>query len=283
MGLIREDIVKKDENESAIILYDSKCGNSKSIAIGLSRGLEAGGFSVDCTSIRGYDVNQLPPYDLIGIGAPANSGKLSKQMRNFLSSLMGLKFAGKKAFVFEIKEKCLFGRSVGKRVSDHLKKVNMEIIHPVISGIPTSVEGPLEGDLQSKMEEIGLEISNKYRVEKTEREGLRVLVKWNRFKWLLVGGGPLFFFIRAIQLALTGNGCLGEMGLLFSWVLVFFEISISGVAALGGLLRWMKGNLPKRNGIWKSWFSRKFVLLSVVGTYMLHFIRVILWISFCVI
>ena len=114
-------------------------------------------------------------------------------------------------------------------------------------------------------------------------QGMRIYIEWNRLKWLLVAGGPLFFFIRAINLALTGNGCLGAMNLGYSWVLLFFEMAISGVAAIGGLVLWIKVPSSKDGRPWRTVDAKKLVLSIAISTYLLHFARVILWVAFCVI
>jgi len=86
-----------------LVLYHSVYGNTKKVALSLSRGLEAGGFHVDCISIEDYSEVNFDEYEIIGIGGPTHFCGPSKKMRFFLKYFSKLNLWNKKAFAFETK------------------------------------------------------------------------------------------------------------------------------------------------------------------------------------
>ena len=74
--------------KKALILYDSLYGNTKKVAMSLSRGLESGGLYVDSSSIEDFETVKLNNYDIIGIGGPTHFHGASKKMKLFLLLLM---------------------------------------------------------------------------------------------------------------------------------------------------------------------------------------------------
>ena len=102
----------------------------------------------------------------------------------------------------------------------------------------------------------------------------------NQLKWILLGGGPIFFLVRAIYLASTGGDTFSTIKPVFSWFLMFTEISFSGIAisaGIIGLILWKReltqGKLQYKRNL------RKIVLFAGISTYIVHFIRVAIWLS----
>jgi flavorubredoxin len=151
--------------KKAVILYDSVYGNTKKVAMSLSRGLEAGYIYVDCISIHDFDIKELINYDLIGIGGPTHFHGASKQIKLFLSKIKHLRFENKYGFAFETKADFKLAGSAGKKIKKYLKKIGVKIIHPIIAGIVLDKEGPLEQSTSMTMEKIGLSISEKLNIE----------------------------------------------------------------------------------------------------------------------
>ena len=87
--------------KKAVILYDSVYGNTKKVAMSLSRGLEAGGLHVDSNSIKDFNIGEMVNYDIIGIGGPTHYHGASKKMKSFLNKIKHHKMEGKYGFVFE--------------------------------------------------------------------------------------------------------------------------------------------------------------------------------------
>jgi flavodoxin len=156
--------------KKALILYDSVYGNTKKVAMSLSRGLEAGGFYVDCSSIQDFDIGELKNYNIIGIGGPTHYHGASKKMKLFLSRMKHLKMENIYGFAFETKGDFRLAGSAAKRITRYLNKVNIKIIHDTITGIVLDQEGPLKDDTQDLMEQVGLNISSKINNNNIESE-----------------------------------------------------------------------------------------------------------------
>ena len=107
---------------------------------------------------------------------------------------------------------------------------------------------------------------------------LKILL--NQFKWILLGGGPIFFFVRAIYLASTGGDTFSTINPTFSWFLLFSEISLSGIAGcvgIVGLILWK--NELNQIKIQVKQNLKRIVLFAGISTYIVHFIRVAIWLS----
>jgi hypothetical protein len=113
---------------------------------------------------------------------------------------------------------------------------------------------------------------------------MKTQVLLSRIKWILLAGGPIFFCIRAIGLASSGGDCFGTINPLPSWVLLISEIMISGTAAIAGVIGLIQWFMFKKQDIEKSNKDlRKVIVFTGITAYLIHFIRVAFWISFCVI
>ena len=147
--------------KKAIILYDSLYGNTRKVAMSLTRGLESGGVYVDVIPIQDFEMNQLNNYEFIGIGGPTHFHGASKPMKSFLSKIEHLILKNKVGFAFETKADFKFSGSAAKHIVRSLKQMNIRVIHPIITGIVLNKEGPLEDSTSSSIEQIGLSISEK--------------------------------------------------------------------------------------------------------------------------
>ncbi|MFX1364784.1 MAG: flavodoxin family protein [Promethearchaeota archaeon] len=277
----------------ALIVYDSIYGNTKKVAMSLSRGLEAGGIHVDCYFIQDLDLASIDNYSIIGIGSPTHFRGSSKRIKIFLKKLPYYKIEKMQAFVFETKADFKLAGSSAKRIIKYLKMRRIEIIYPPITGIVLDKEGPLKEHTSDFMEQIGLKISDKlnnnikqneipFRTKKLIKSNDFVFL--NRLKWLLLSGGPLFFFIRALYFVSIGGDCFSTINPIFSWFLLLSEVIISGLAGLSGiigLLLWIKGK--KQRILIKKAHLHKIILFAGFTSYIVHFIRVAIWLRFCVI
>ena len=279
--------------KKALILYDSVYGNTKKVAMSLSRGLEAGGVYVDSSSIQDFDIRELKNYDIIGIGGPTHFHGASKQMKLFLKKIKHVKMEDKYGFAFETKADFRLAGSAAKKIIRNLKNMKLKIIHPTITGVVLDKEGPLQETTSDMMEQVGLNISDKVNNSNTQKDvnrGIKNLKNssvnfyFNRLKWILLGGGPIFFFVRAIYLANTGGDCFGTINPIFSWFLLLLEIVLSGTtgsAGIASLILWKR--VENQTTILRKLNMRKIVLFTGSTTYIVHFIRVAIWIILCVI
>jgi flavodoxin len=278
--------------KKVLILYDTVYGNTRSVAMALSRGLEAGNFYVDCSSILSVDPGEIINYDVIGIGGSTHFHGSSKEMKSFLKRIEHLKMENKRGFVFETRGDFRFAGSAANKIMKILRRMKLKIIHPVITGIVLDKEDPLQLKTLERIEQIGLEISDKLNgtvmmTNKNEedleikRRSIKAIL--NYLKWILIGGGPIFFFIRALNLASTGGDCFGTIIPGVSWFLLLLEIIISGLTGVFAILALNLLKLRREKGVTLGRFNiKKLILFTGVSSYSIHFIRVGIWITLCV-
>ena len=102
-----------------------------------------------------------------------------------------------------------------------------------------------------------------------------------RIKWLLIVGGPLFFLVRAIQMAITGGDHFGTINPIMSWILLISEIMISFAAVYWGSSKFF---YSRKEGLKIGEVEMsKMIFYSGISSYITHFIRVAIWITLFVI
>jgi len=156
---IRNHLEVNPDLRKAIVIYDSKFGNTEKIAKALSEGMKKEGLEVDCVRIDNVDLDKLTEYEIIAIGAPTQMFSISNHMKEFLKKLENLNLRDKRAFAFDTKLKSRFAGSAAKGIEKRLKKLNMTIIKPYASATVKGVEGPLEEGAEEKFTQIGSEIT----------------------------------------------------------------------------------------------------------------------------
>ena len=87
--------------KKAIILFDTKFGNTKKIAKALALGMEKQGIKVDCVNVENVQVDILAEYDLVAIGGPTHGFGMSAPMKTFVKKLENLNLKNKSAFAFD--------------------------------------------------------------------------------------------------------------------------------------------------------------------------------------
>ena len=191
--------------KKVLILYHTVYGNTKKVAMALTRGLEAGDLYVDCISIQEFDFQEINNYDVFGIGGPTHFYGVSKSMKSFLKHLKSLKLENKQGFAFETKSVFKLAGSASKKIVRELKNLKFSIVYPAITGIVLGKKGPLQEKILDKIEQIGLLISDNIisnGINHDENQGINKIKNssakriLNYLIWILLGGGPIFFFIR---------------------------------------------------------------------------------------
>jgi flavodoxin len=139
----------------ALIIFDTKFGNTEKVARTLAEGMKTQGVNVDCIETGEVDISKLGDYDLLVIGGPTHGLGLSKPMKDFLQKLEDVNIGGKRAFAFDTKLKSRFAGSAGKRIEKKLKKLGASIVKSHVSAIVKGNEGPLEDGAEETFEQIG--------------------------------------------------------------------------------------------------------------------------------
>ena len=127
----------------AIVLYDTRFGNTERLAKSLIAGLrEATAIhDVSCTNTKDVSfLNPLKEYDLVCIGAPTEGFTSSKSMKEFISKLKGTDLSGKYGFAFDTKLDSRFSGSAAKYIEKALVNQGLKIIAPRESAIVFSIK-----------------------------------------------------------------------------------------------------------------------------------------------
>ena len=160
----------------AVVIYDSRFGNTERIANALAEGMKEQGVKVDCIKVDKVDVSKLSEYDLLAIGGPTHMRGVSEPMKAFLEKLRSVDMKGKKAFAFDTKVQAWWAGSAGKGIEKGLKRLRMSIVKPRSSAIVTGREGPLKEGMKELFKQVGVEIQNQF------NELLGVMMVWNNKK-----------------------------------------------------------------------------------------------------
>ncbi len=149
--------------KKAIVIYDTRFGNTEKIARALARGMEKQEVKVDCFKVDEVDVQKLVEYDFLAIGGPTHMLGMSEPMKEFLENLNSVDISGKKGFCFDTRNQSRFNRfdlnSAAKRIEKKMKRMRVKMIKPRKSVIVEGREGPLEEGAQEKFEKLGKEIA----------------------------------------------------------------------------------------------------------------------------
>ena len=147
------------KSQRAIVIFDSKFGNTGAIAKSFAGGLQRAGLKADCLNIRDITVETLVDYDLIAIGAPTQALTASKPMKDFLRKLEGIDaLKGKRAFAFDTKFDSRISGSASKYIENKLSKLGMEIVKHRQSAIVKKTAGPLKEGEPETFDRVGFEI-----------------------------------------------------------------------------------------------------------------------------
>lgn len=143
----------------AIVIHDTKFGNTEKVAKALGLGMKERGIEVNCFKVGEVQIDKLTGYDLVVIGGPTHKLGLSEPMKDFLGKLEHADLRGKKAFVFDTRLKIRFAGSAGKRIEKELRRLRMSVVRPYSSAIVKGREGPLEEGVDEMFKQIAAEIT----------------------------------------------------------------------------------------------------------------------------
>jgi len=150
----------------AIIIFDTRYGNTEKIAKSLERGLNQTGIETVCVNTRDVTVDLLKQYDMFGVGAPTQFMTASRPMKKFLGKLKSMNLFGKYGFAFDTKFDSRMSGSAAKFIEEKLKNLGLEIIAPresaIVFGMNEKEGGAIlkEGE-ETRFEQIGLRIGTR--------------------------------------------------------------------------------------------------------------------------
>lgn len=145
--------------KKALIIYDSKFGNTGKIAKALAAGMQERGTAAECANVEHADIDTLSEYDLLAVGGPTHAFTASVPMKAFLAKLERADVRDKKAFAFDTKLASRFAGSAGKAIEKRLQKLQMNVVKPHASAIVMGREGPLKDGEEEAFKQIGAELA----------------------------------------------------------------------------------------------------------------------------
>lgn len=145
----------------AIVIFDSKFGNTEKVARALALGLKDGGIETDCMRF-----DQVPPdgfrtSDLIAIGGPTQNRKVSAPLDRWLQGLSNSDLAGKQGFAFDTRYRSRFAGSAAKGIEARMQSLAMRVVLPPASAIVLGNQGPLEPGSEETFRRIGTDIAKR--------------------------------------------------------------------------------------------------------------------------
>jgi flavorubredoxin len=142
------------EAAKAIVLYDTRYGNTERVAKALARGIELAGVKAECSHIADVDHHHLSEFDFVAIGGPTHYRTASQPMQDFLSSLRGLDLSGKAGFAFDTRKESFWAGSAAKYIERSLQSKGMKMIWPTTSAWVYVPAGTGEEDSSLSREEL---------------------------------------------------------------------------------------------------------------------------------
>ncbi len=152
-------------SRTAIIIFDTRYGNTEKIARALESGLKEAGTQTTCMNAREVNPQDLKEFDLIAVGAPTEWRSASESMKAFLGGLKNVNLVGKLGFAFDTKLSRPLSGNAAKLIERELKNRGLAIIADRESATVFLENGSTSGAWlqegeERKFEQVGLELGN---------------------------------------------------------------------------------------------------------------------------
>lgn len=152
----------------ALVVFDSRFGNTEKIARSLSTGLSGAGVEAVCENTKNVRPESLVDYDLICVGAPTEWLSASKPMKEFLEGLRTTRLSDKLGFAFDTRLNRPLSGSGSGFIEKELSRRGLSIIAPRESASVYSIGSGMSGMTLKEGE-----------VERFERVGADLAAKLN--------------------------------------------------------------------------------------------------------
>jgi flavorubredoxin len=127
---VRESIPKR-----ALVIFDTRFGNTEKIARAFDSGLKQVGVETSCLKTSDVDLASLKEFGLIAIGAPTEWLTASKPMKAFLVNLKKAEMNGRFGFAFDTRLGRALSGSAGKLIEKELQRDGVRLLRPHESAI----------------------------------------------------------------------------------------------------------------------------------------------------
>jgi menaquinone-dependent protoporphyrinogen IX oxidase len=146
----------------AVVIYDSKYGNTRSVAERVAEIMrDKGNVEASILFVNDVDVNQLPSFDIIVLGTPNHWGRLTKKFKTMISELKNVDLSGKKIALFDT----CFMADADKATASMEKRIlkvspNVQFLSPHMSVVVDHAKGPVAEGEMSKVDEFGERVAS---------------------------------------------------------------------------------------------------------------------------
>lgn len=150
----------------AIIIYESKYGNTKLVAETIAEGMrQVAEIETVVSELKNVDQKTFAMFDAILIGSPNHVGGATMGIRRFIDKLGKLKLEGKYVVAFDTYMGNQYEKTMRKMEQQLSKKApGLKLISPGLSIMVKEMKGPIsEGELP-KCKDFGAKIANQLKV-----------------------------------------------------------------------------------------------------------------------
>ncbi|MCX5998922.1 MAG: flavodoxin domain-containing protein [Chloroflexi bacterium] len=145
----------------AIIVYESKHGNTKRVAETIAEGMrEVAGTEATVAEVSHLEFSEIPGFDGILIGSPNHMGKSTDAIKKFIDQIGKLKLQGKWGAVFDTYIGGDFEKAVKKMEKQLGEKVpGLKLMAGGLSIKVAGMKGPVSQGELPKCQEFGRKIA----------------------------------------------------------------------------------------------------------------------------
>lgn len=149
----------------AIIVYESKYGNTKLAAEAIAQGMnQVPGTEAVLTEVDKVDLAQIDKFDVILVGSPNHIGRATSSIRKFINKLGSLNLESKQGTVFDT----YMGRDFEKAIKKMEKQIGEKVpgfilVVPGLSIRVDRMKGPITEAELPKCKEFGVKIATQIR------------------------------------------------------------------------------------------------------------------------
>jgi flavorubredoxin len=130
----------------AVVVFDTRHGNTARIAQGLSRGLASvPGLTAQVLSTEQAELRQLEEADLVVIGGPTEFLSASRHIKEFFKRIGGFNLSDKFGFAFDTHARSRASGSAAKYIEQALTNMHLTLLEPRQSAL-TELRPPAESN-----------------------------------------------------------------------------------------------------------------------------------------
>jgi MFS family permease len=144
----------------AIVVYDTKFGNTKKVAEDIALGFEDEGVKVRIKDVKKTRKNEIPKFDLMVLGAPTHINDAKKDTKKFLKRLKSTNLSSVKFAAFDTRiTNARKGASM--KIESILTELGASKLQDGLTVWVSGMRGPLEEGSEEKSKTFGSELAKK--------------------------------------------------------------------------------------------------------------------------